>query len=146
MLLCVFMYSQGTADAIRRCLWVLEEYPIVDFLVLPGYHLYKMDFQELLKVHCNNKADITVAVLSRRTDKDIELGTFQVNSENQVISFKDNLEIRVVRPFFLLLVLPIASFVPHYGLAENFIFRYKIQIFLKICLLVWISMLLTKMP
>ncbi|XP_049415371.1 inactive glucose-1-phosphate adenylyltransferase small subunit 2, chloroplastic-like [Solanum stenotomum] len=88
-------WFQGTADAIRRCLWVLEEYPIVDFLVLPGYHLYKMDFQELLKVHCNNKADITVAVLSRRTDKDIELGTFQVNSENQVISFKDNPEIRV---------------------------------------------------
>ncbi|KAH0641838.1 hypothetical protein KY290_033457 [Solanum tuberosum] len=90
-------WFQGTADAIRRCLWVLEEYPIVDFLVLPGYHLYKMDFQELLKVHCNNKADITVAVLSRRTDKDIELGTFQVNSENQVISFKDNPEIRVVQ-------------------------------------------------
>ncbi|KAK6781875.1 hypothetical protein RDI58_019671 [Solanum bulbocastanum] len=90
-------WFQGTADAIRRCLWVLEEYPIVDFLVLPGYHLYKMDFQELLKVHCNNKADITVAVLSRRTDKDKELGTFQVNSENQVISFKDNPEIRVVQ-------------------------------------------------
>ncbi|KAK4729495.1 hypothetical protein R3W88_022483 [Solanum pinnatisectum] len=88
-------WFQGTADAIRRCLWVLEEYPIVDFLVLPGYHLYKMDFQELLKVHCNNKADMTVAVLSRRTDKDIELGTFQVNSENQVISFKDNPDIRV---------------------------------------------------
>ncbi|CAN4076183.1 unnamed protein product [Withania somnifera] len=88
-------WFQGTADAIRRCLWLLEEYPIVDFLVLPGYHLYKMDFQELLKVHCNNRADITVAVLSSRRDKDIELGNFQVNSENQVISFKDNLEMRV---------------------------------------------------
>lgn len=112
----VFLYSQGTADAIRRCLWVLEEYPIVDFLVLPGYHLYKMDFQELLKVHCNNRADITVAVLSTRRDKDIELSTFQVNSNNQVISFKDNPEMRVCR-FFFLLILPIASFVPHYGLA-----------------------------
>ncbi|XP_019070656.2 inactive glucose-1-phosphate adenylyltransferase small subunit 2, chloroplastic [Solanum lycopersicum] len=87
-------WFQGTADAIRRCLWILEEYPIVDFLVLPGYHLYKMDFQELLKVHSNNKADITVAVLSRRTDKDVELGTFQVNSGNQVISFKDNPEVQ----------------------------------------------------
>ncbi|XP_055821936.1 inactive glucose-1-phosphate adenylyltransferase small subunit 2, chloroplastic-like, partial [Solanum dulcamara] len=88
-------WFQGTADAIRRCLWVLEEYPIVNFLVLPGYHLYKMDFQELLKVHCNNRADITVAVLSSRRDKDKELGTFQVNSKNQVISFKDNPEMRV---------------------------------------------------
>lgn len=78
-------------------MWVLEEYPIVDFLVLPGYHLYKMDFQELLKVHCDNKADITVAVLSRKRDNnDIALGTFQVNSESQVISFKDNPEMRVV--------------------------------------------------
>ncbi|XP_060179140.1 inactive glucose-1-phosphate adenylyltransferase small subunit 2, chloroplastic [Lycium barbarum] len=82
-------WFQGTADAIRRCLWVLEEYPIVDFLVLPGYHLYKMDFQELLEVHCNNKADITVAVLNKTRSDDTELGTFQLNSENQVIAFKD---------------------------------------------------------
>ncbi|KAM5548327.1 inactive glucose-1-phosphate adenylyltransferase small subunit 2, chloroplastic [Rosa sericea] len=38
-------WFQGTADAVRRCLWVLEEYPMSEFLVLPGYHLYKMDYQ-----------------------------------------------------------------------------------------------------
>nr|XP_016497598.1 PREDICTED: inactive glucose-1-phosphate adenylyltransferase small subunit 2, chloroplastic-like isoform X1 [Nicotiana tabacum] len=88
-------WFQGTADAIRRCLWVLEEYPILEFLLLPGYHLYKMDFQELLEAHWNNRADITVAVLSRTRDNDTEFGTFQLNSENQVIAFKDNPDKRV---------------------------------------------------
>ncbi|XVF42933.1 hypothetical protein PTKIN_Ptkin02bG0000600 [Pterospermum kingtungense] len=37
-------WFQGSADAIRRCLWVLEEYPVAEFLILPGHHLYKMDY------------------------------------------------------------------------------------------------------
>ncbi|KAA8532190.1 hypothetical protein F0562_006668 [Nyssa sinensis] len=82
-------WFQGTADAVRRCLWVLEEYPVVEFLVLPGYHLYRMDYQKLIKAHRNNKADATVAVLSSMRDQDPALGIFNVNSENQVIEFRE---------------------------------------------------------
>ncbi|KAJ0092456.1 hypothetical protein Patl1_27121 [Pistacia atlantica] len=57
-----FLQDQGSADAIRRCLWVLEEHPVDEFLVLPGHHF---------------------AI----RDQDPGLGLLKVNSENQVIEF-----------------------------------------------------------
>ncbi|KAL2507205.1 Inactive glucose-1-phosphate adenylyltransferase small subunit 2 [Forsythia ovata] len=85
-------WFQGTADAIRRCLWVLEEYPVVEFLVLPGYHLYKMDYQKLIEAHRNSKADITVSVLSSSRDEVLGFGIFKVNAQSQVIDFRENPE------------------------------------------------------
>ncbi|KAK3204796.1 hypothetical protein Dsin_018842 [Dipteronia sinensis] len=61
-------WFQGNADAIRRCLWVLEEYPVAEFLVLPGHHLYRMDYQKLIEAHRNSKADVTIVALSGTRD------------------------------------------------------------------------------
>ncbi|CAI9778202.1 unnamed protein product [Fraxinus pennsylvanica] len=83
-------WFQGTADAIRRCLWVLEEYPVMEFLVLPGYHLYKMDYQKLIEAHRNSKADITVSVLSSSRDEDLGFGIFKLNAQSQVIDYREN--------------------------------------------------------
>ncbi|KAI3459888.1 hypothetical protein Pfo_016551 [Paulownia fortunei] len=85
-------WFQGTADAIRRCLWMLEEYPVAEFLVLPGHHLYKMDYQKLIDAHRRSKADITVSVLSRTKDEDLGFGIFKLNAENQVLEFRENPE------------------------------------------------------
>ncbi|KAL5782058.1 hypothetical protein ACOSP7_007087 [Xanthoceras sorbifolium] len=80
-------WFQGNADAIRRCLWVLEEYPVAEFLVLPGHHLYRMDYQNLIEAHRNSKADITIVALSDTRDQDPGFGLLKVNSGNQVIEF-----------------------------------------------------------
>ncbi|XP_071694994.1 inactive glucose-1-phosphate adenylyltransferase small subunit 2, chloroplastic-like [Rutidosis leptorrhynchoides] len=82
-------WFQGTADAMRRCLWVLEQHPAVDFLVLPGNHLYKMDYQKLIEAHRNNKADVTVAVLDKQRNYNTSFGSFNVDFGNRVIGFKD---------------------------------------------------------
>ncbi|GLT66080.1 hypothetical protein SLA2020_384710 [Shorea laevis] len=80
-------WFQGTADAIRRCLWLLEEYPVNEFLVLPGQHLYKMDYQKLIEAHRNSKSDITIVALSSMRDHDPGFGLLKVNSEYQVMEF-----------------------------------------------------------
>ncbi|KAM7489343.1 hypothetical protein LguiB_026827 [Lonicera macranthoides] len=87
-------WFQGTADAVRRCLWVLEEYPVTEFVILPGHHLYKMDYRKLVQSHRDNKAQITVAVLSKRTSQHIihdpGFGIFKLNlHNNQVIEHED---------------------------------------------------------
>ncbi|KAL3507017.1 hypothetical protein ACH5RR_032399 [Cinchona calisaya] len=82
-------WFKGTADAIRRCLSVLEEYPVVEFLILPGHHLYKMDYQKLIEVHRHNTADITVAVHGSKRDDNPGFGIFTVNSKNQVTGFQE---------------------------------------------------------
>ncbi|XAR64528.1 Glucose-1-phosphate adenylyltransferase [Bertholletia excelsa] len=82
-------WFQGTADAIRRCLWLLQEYPIVEFLVLPGHHLYRMDYQKLIEAHRNKKADITCAVSTSMKNLPSEFGIFTVNSEDKVVEPTD---------------------------------------------------------
>lgn len=71
----------------RRCLWVLEQHPAVEYLVLPGYHLYKMDYQKLLDAHRDNKADVTVSVLDETRDYNTGFGSFNVGYGNRVIGF-----------------------------------------------------------
>ncbi|KAL3619863.1 hypothetical protein CASFOL_034775 [Castilleja foliolosa] len=92
-------WFQGTADAIRRCLWMLEEYPVTEFLVLPGHHLYKMDYHKLIEAHRRTKADITVSVLiSPKNDiitEDVGFGIFKLNDQNQVVEFRENPETMV---------------------------------------------------
>ncbi|XP_057500317.1 inactive glucose-1-phosphate adenylyltransferase small subunit 2, chloroplastic isoform X1 [Actinidia eriantha] len=90
-------WFQGTADAIRRCLWVLEEYPILEFLVLPGHHLYRMDYQKLIDAHRKKKSDVTCAVLTPMIKQDSEYGIFKVNFENKVTEFREKPEKKAVK-------------------------------------------------
>ncbi|GMY32987.1 inactive glucose-1-phosphate adenylyltransferase small subunit 2, chloroplastic-like isoform X2 [Fagus crenata] len=81
-------WFQGAADAVRRCLWVMEEYPVSEFLILPGHHLYKMDYQKIIEAHRNSKADITISAFGALRDQDPGFGFLKVNSENQVVEFR----------------------------------------------------------
>ncbi|GJW81210.1 inactive glucose-1-phosphate adenylyltransferase small subunit 2, chloroplastic [Tanacetum coccineum] len=91
-------WFQGTADAMRRCLWVLEQHPAAEFLVLPGHHLYKMDYQKLIEAHRNNKADVTVAVLDSMRDYNTGYGSFSVDFSNRITGFKEEAESMPVTP------------------------------------------------
>ncbi|CAI9108234.1 OLC1v1007795C1 [Oldenlandia corymbosa var. corymbosa] len=83
-------WFQGTADAIRRFLWILEEYSCLEFLILPGHHFYKMDYREIIEAHRSNAADITLAVLSSMRDENPGFGFVKLNSEDQVSEFLEN--------------------------------------------------------
>ncbi|XP_052173289.1 inactive glucose-1-phosphate adenylyltransferase small subunit 2, chloroplastic [Diospyros lotus] len=91
-------WFQGTADAIRRCLWLLEEYPVVEFLVLPGHHLYRMDYQKIIEAHRNKNADVTCAVLTSMGNQDLEFGIFDVDFENKVTEFREKPDKMQLKP------------------------------------------------
>ncbi|KAI3982452.1 hypothetical protein MKX01_010486 [Papaver californicum] len=80
-------WFQGTADAVRRCLWVLEDdhNSALEFILLPGHHLYKMDYQKLLSTHRNSNADITLAVAPPAHQ-------IRLNSENEVLESRETQE------------------------------------------------------
>ncbi|XP_021855612.2 inactive glucose-1-phosphate adenylyltransferase small subunit 2, chloroplastic isoform X2 [Spinacia oleracea] len=85
-------WFQGNADAVRRFLWMLEECPATEFLILPGYHLYRMDYQEILQLHHETRADITISAIRSEERHDKGFGILKVNSDNKVIGLfeKDN--------------------------------------------------------
>ncbi|XP_047333781.1 inactive glucose-1-phosphate adenylyltransferase small subunit 2, chloroplastic [Impatiens glandulifera] len=87
-------WFQGTADAIRKCLWLLEEYPVSEFLILCGHHLYQMDYQKLIEAHRKKRAEITCAVCTPRRDRDPGFGFYKIdNNENYVIETKMSLSV-----------------------------------------------------
>ena len=54
----------GTADAIYQNISFLDQYNPEYVLILSGDHIYKMDYEEMLNVHKEKGADLTVAVLN----------------------------------------------------------------------------------
>jgi glucose-1-phosphate adenylyltransferase len=59
----------GTADALWQNLYLLERNPARRVLVLPGDHVYRMDYAELLRFHAEQQASVTLvaAELPRTT-------------------------------------------------------------------------------
>ncbi|XP_021774729.1 inactive glucose-1-phosphate adenylyltransferase small subunit 2, chloroplastic-like [Chenopodium quinoa] len=83
-------WFQGNADAVRRFLWMLEECPATEFLILPGYHLYRMDYQDILQLHHETRADITISALRLEERHDKGFGILKVDSDNKVLEIFEN--------------------------------------------------------
>lgn len=60
---------------------------MTEFLVLPGHHLYRMDYKTLIENHRRSRADITIVGLSSVTDHDSGFGFMEVDSTNLVKRF-----------------------------------------------------------
>ncbi len=56
-------WYQGTADAVRRNIPYFTEAPYDLVLILSGDQLYRMDFQDMIRTHLENKAAVTIAAL-----------------------------------------------------------------------------------
>jgi len=80
-------WFQGTADAVRKCLGIinLERYKRV--VILSGDQLYKMNYQELLKTHLIRSADITMGVLPVARDKLSEFGVMRIDPSGRITEF-----------------------------------------------------------
>ncbi|KAJ0972190.1 hypothetical protein J5N97_020149 [Dioscorea zingiberensis] len=83
-------WFKGNADAVRKWLSLLEKHPAMEFLILPGHHLYTMDYRKFLKTHRDSQADITVSVSStRRNSSSSSYGFLTLDKENQVLERKE---------------------------------------------------------
>ena len=56
-------WYQGTADAVRKNIRVIEQSGIEYVLILSGDQLYRMDYQKMLQTHIESNADVTIATV-----------------------------------------------------------------------------------
>ena len=56
-------WYQGTADAVRKNLLHFLNHDFDYLLILSGDQLYRMDFQDMIRTHQENKAAVTIAAL-----------------------------------------------------------------------------------
>ncbi|MEL6223689.1 MAG: glucose-1-phosphate adenylyltransferase [Cyanobacteria bacterium J06627_8] len=82
-------WFQGTADAVRKYLWLLEDFDMDEFLILSGDHLYRMDYRLFVQRHRETNADITISVVPIDEKRASSFGLMKLNDENRVIDFME---------------------------------------------------------
>ncbi|CAM6046029.1 unnamed protein product [Sphagnum compactum] len=82
-------WFQGTADAVRQYLWLFEEAQVLEYVVLAGDHLYRMDYQQFIQVHRETNADITVAALPMDEARATAFGLMKINEKGRIVEFSE---------------------------------------------------------
>jgi glucose-1-phosphate adenylyltransferase len=82
-------WFQGTADAVRQYIWMLQDWDIEEFLILSGDHLYRMDYRLFIQRHRETNADITLSVIPIDDRRASDFGLMKIDSSGRVIDFSE---------------------------------------------------------
>lgn len=82
----------GTADAIYQNISFLDQYDPEYVLILSGDHIYKMDYEEMLNVHKEKCADLTVAVLNVSLKEASRFGIMNTDDKGYIYEFEEKPE------------------------------------------------------
>lgn len=82
----------GTADAIYQNISFLDQYDSEYVLILSGDHIYKMDYEEMLNVHKEKGADLTVAVLNVSLKEASRFGIMNTDDKGYIYEFEEKPE------------------------------------------------------
>lgn len=82
-------WFQGTADAVRKYIWLFKEWDIDYYLILSGDHLYRMDYREFVQRHIETKADITLSVLPIDEARASDFGLMKIDDSGRIIEFSE---------------------------------------------------------
>ena len=82
-------WFQGTADAVRQYLWLMEEWDVDEYLILSGDHLYRMDYRQFVQRHRETGADITLSVLPIDERRASDFGLVKIDDSGRIINFSE---------------------------------------------------------
>lgn len=80
-------WFQGTADAVRKYLWMLESWDVDEYLILSGDHLYRMDYALFVERHRSTGADITLSVVPVTEKVASSFGLMKIDASGRVVDF-----------------------------------------------------------
>ena len=79
----------GTANAIYQNLPFIERYDPEYVLILSGDHIYKMDYEKMLKFHKEKEADCTIAVLQVPMEEASRFGIMNAQEDGKIYEFEE---------------------------------------------------------
>ncbi|MFW9259007.1 glucose-1-phosphate adenylyltransferase [Nostoc sp. CALU 546] len=82
-------WFQGTADAVRQYLWLMEEWDAEEYLILSGDHLYRMDYRQFIQRHRETGADITLSVIPIDERRASDFGLMKIDDSGRIIDFSE---------------------------------------------------------
>jgi len=85
-------WYKGTADAVYQNLQYIEEQEAETVLILSGDHIYVMDYNDMIELHQNTQADVTLAVTRFPEEELRQFGTVVVDETGQVTKFQEKVK------------------------------------------------------
>ncbi|WP_378947210.1 glucose-1-phosphate adenylyltransferase [Paracoccus sp. R86501] len=80
-------WYQGTADAVTQNIDIVDDYDVDYIIILAGDHIYKMDYEVMLREHVESGADVTVGCLTVPREEATAFGVMDVDDKGRIISF-----------------------------------------------------------
>lgn len=70
-------------------MWLFEEHNVLEYLILAGDHLYRMDYEKFIQAHRETDADITVAALPMDEERATAFGLMKIDEEGRIVEFAE---------------------------------------------------------
>jgi glucose-1-phosphate adenylyltransferase len=80
-------WYEGTADAVYQNIDIIESYAPRYMVILAGDHIYKMDYELMLRQHVNSGADVTVGCLVVPRMEATGFGVMAVDADYAITDF-----------------------------------------------------------
>ncbi len=80
-------WYQGTADAVFQNIDIVDSYHIDYVVILAGDHIYKMDYEVMLRQHVDSEADVTVGCLTVPRNEASAFGVMDIDEDGRITSF-----------------------------------------------------------
>ena len=81
------MWYAGTADAVYQNMDIIEDYGPRYIVVLAGDHIYKMDYEIMLRQHVDTGADVTIGCLEVPRMEASGFGVMAVDGRDRIVDF-----------------------------------------------------------
>ncbi len=82
-------WYKGTANAIYQNLYFIKRYNPEHVLILSGDHIYKMNYDEMLKEHIYNDADCTIAAIRVPMEEASRFGILNAKENGEIYEFEE---------------------------------------------------------
>jgi glucose-1-phosphate adenylyltransferase len=86
------LWYLGTADAVYQNIDIIRSYGPEYIVILAGDHIYKMDYEGMLRRHVETGADVTVGCFEVPRAEASGFGVMAVDSRDRIISFLEKPE------------------------------------------------------
>ncbi len=77
----------GTADAVTQNIDIVDDYHVKYVIILAGDHVYKMDYEIMLREHVEKGADVTVGCLTVPREEASAFGVMHVDENARIVDF-----------------------------------------------------------
>ncbi|MBX2865020.1 MAG: glucose-1-phosphate adenylyltransferase [Leptolyngbyaceae cyanobacterium MAG.088] len=82
-------WFQGTADAVRKYLWLFESWDVDEIIILSGDHLYRMDYGLFVDRHRSTGADVTLSVVPVGYKVASSFGLMKIDNAGRIVDFNE---------------------------------------------------------